>query len=53
MTRTPAEALKGDNLHFWPYGINGAHEDNGQEMLYITNVLIMQGMKKDGLPSSY
>jgi hypothetical protein len=53
MTRTPAEILKGDNLHFWPYGINGANEDNGQEMLYITNVLIMQGMKKDGLPSSY
>ena len=53
MTRTPGEALKGDNLHFWPYGINGANEDNGQEMLYITNVLIMQGMKKDGLPSSY
>lgn len=52
MTRTPGEALKGDNLHFWPYGINGANEDNGQEMLYITNVLIMQGMKKDGLPSS-
>ncbi len=53
MTRTPGEALKGDNLHFWPYGINGANEDNGQEMLYITNVLIMQGMKKDGLPGSY
>jgi hypothetical protein len=53
MTRNPAESLKGDNLHFWPYGINGANEDNGQEMLYITNVLIMQGMKKDGLPSSY
>jgi hypothetical protein len=53
MTRNPAEYLKGDNLHFWPYGINGANEDSGQEMLYITNVLIMQGMKKDGLPSSY
>lgn len=53
MTRNPAEALKGDNLHFWPYGINGANEDNGQEMLYIINVLVMQGMKKDGLPSSY
>ncbi|RXK85748.1 fibronectin type III domain-containing protein [Filimonas effusa] len=52
MTRNPSEALKGDNLHFWPYGINGASEDTGDEMLYITNVLIMQGMKKDGLPSS-
>ncbi len=53
MTRNPAEALKGDNLHFWPYGINGASEDSGAEILYITNVLIIQGMKKDGLPSSY
>jgi hypothetical protein len=52
MTRNPAESLKGDNLHFWPYGINGANEDTGQEMLYITNVMVMQGMKKDGLPSS-
>ncbi|MGV3766173.1 MAG: hypothetical protein ACO1NW_08605 [Chitinophagaceae bacterium] len=53
MTRTPTETIKGDGLHFWPYGINGANEDSGQEMLYITNVLIVQGMKKDGLPSSY
>ncbi|WP_276483160.1 hypothetical protein [Paraflavitalea pollutisoli] len=52
MTGNPAESLKGDNLHFWPYGINGANEDTGAEMLFITNVLIMQGMKKDGLPSS-
>jgi hypothetical protein len=52
MTRNPAEALKGDQLHFWPYGINGANEDNGQEILYITNVMVMQGMKKDGLPSN-
>ena len=41
MTRNPSEALKGDNMHFWPYGINGASEDTGDEMLYITNVLIM------------
>ncbi|UGU18176.1 hypothetical protein LS482_09880 [Sinomicrobium kalidii] len=48
-----AEAvIKGDGLHFWPYGINGAHEDTGDEMLYITHALIMQGMKKDGLPSN-
>lgn len=51
MTRNPAESLKGDQLHFWPYGINGASEDTGQEMLYITNVMVIQGMKKDGLPS--
>lgn len=52
MTRNPGESLKGDNIHFWPYGINGAHEDNGQEMLYIIHVIVMQGMKKDGLPSN-
>lgn len=52
MTRNPAESLKGDNIHFWPYGINGAHEDNGQEMLYLIHVIVMQGMKKDGLPSN-
>lgn len=52
MTRNPAEALKGDSQHFWPYGINGASEDTGQEMLYITNVMVIQGMKKDGLPSN-
>lgn len=53
MTGSTTETIKGDGMHFWPYGINGANEDNGQEMLYITNVLIVQGMKKDGLPSSY
>jgi hypothetical protein len=52
MTRNPAEALKGDTQHFWPYGINGANEDTGAEMLYLTNVIVVQGMKKDGLPSS-
>jgi len=52
MTRNPSEFLKGDQLHFWPYGINGANEDTGQDMLYITNVMVVQGMKKDGLPSS-
>ena len=52
MTRNPAEYLKGDNLHFWPYGINGANEDTGQDILYITNVIVVQGMKKDGLPSN-
>lgn len=53
MTRNPADALKGDTQHFWPYGINGSNEDTGAEMLYLTNVLIIQAMKKDGLPSSY
>jgi hypothetical protein len=52
MTRDATAALKGDTQHFWPYGINGSNEDTGDELLYLTNVLIMQGMKADGLPSS-
>lgn len=52
MTQDSTEIIHGDNLHFWPYGINGAHEDNGEEMLYITHALILQGMKEDGLPGS-
>lgn len=51
MTLDSTETIHGDDLHFWPYGINGAHEDTGEEMLYITHALIMQGMKEDGLPS--
>lgn len=53
MTRDATAALKGDTQHFWPYGINGANEDTGDELLYLTNVLVVQGMKADGLPSSY
>lgn len=53
MTRDASAALKGDSQHFWPYGINGANEDTGEELLYLTNVLVVQGMKADGLPSSY
>jgi hypothetical protein len=53
MTRDATAALKGDTQHFWPYGINGSNEDTGEEILYITNVLVIQGMKADGLPSSY
>ncbi|MDR8392775.1 hypothetical protein NC796_16590 [Aliifodinibius sp. S!AR15-10] len=53
MTQDTNAVIQGDALHFWPYGINGAHEDTGEEMLYIIHSLIMQGMKTDGLPSSY
>ncbi len=49
MTGDPEEYVKGDRMHFWPYGINGAHEDTGEEMLYLINVLIVQGMVEDGL----
>ncbi len=42
--------LKGDKTHFWPYGINGAHEDNGTRMLYYANALIVQSLGEDNLP---
>jgi len=52
MTNTPTAIVKGDNTHFWPYGINGAHEDDGSDFLYMMNALILQGMKSDGMPSN-
>jgi len=41
--------LSGDYQHLWPFGINGAHEDNGQESLYIANGLVCQALGEDGL----
>lgn len=42
--------MTGDGTHMWPYGVNGAHEDNGQPILYICNTLIYQALGEDGLP---
>ena len=42
--------LTGDGTHMWPYGINGADEDTGTEVLYIGNSIITQGLGEDGLP---
>lgn len=42
--------LNGDDTHMWPYGINGAHEDSGSELLYIGCALIAQALGEDGLP---
>lgn len=52
MTDSETAQINGDGQHFWPYGINGANEDSGDEMLYIMNALLLQGMKADGLPSN-
>ena len=42
--------LNGDGTHMWPYGVNGAHEDTGSAMLYISNAAIYQALGEDGLP---
>lgn len=53
LDNSATEQLNGDNTHMWPYGINGAHEDNGSDLLYVGNSLICQALMEDGLqPSS-
>lgn len=44
--------LHGDSQHLWPYGINGAHEDNGSDYLYYAQGLIVQGCHEDGVAPS-
>lgn len=51
MDNTTGASVKGDNTHGWPYGINGAHEDQGTDWLYTMNALLMQGLGEDGLPT--
>lgn len=41
--------LNGDGTHMWPYGINGAHEDNNSMIEYIANVLITHAVHQDGV----
>ena len=41
--------LNGDTQHMWPYGINGASEDDGSESLYIANAMLCQALGEDGL----
>ena len=43
------EVLTGDYQHMWPYGINGAHEDNGGDPLYLANASLAQALGEDGL----
>lgn len=45
-----SSVLNGDGTHLWPYGINGAHEDSGTEILYIANSMLAQAVGEDGLP---
>ncbi len=44
--------MNGDATHLWPYGINGAHEDNGTEFLYTANSLVAQSVCEDGIPAT-
>ena len=46
---TNGSRLNGDYQHMWPYGINGAHEDNGSDVLYIGCSLVCQALGEDGL----
>lgn len=50
LDNSTTSVLTGDGTHMWPYGVNGAHEDTGETMLYISNALIYQALGEDGLP---
>ncbi len=41
--------LHGDNIHLWPYGINGAGEDTGSPILYRANALIVGALAEDAI----
>jgi len=41
--------LHGDAIHMWPYGVNGAGEDNGSTLLYLGNAMLCQALGEDGL----
>ena len=45
----PTSQLNGDGTHMWPYGVNGAHEDNGTQNLYVANSLLAEALGEDGL----
>ena len=44
--------ITGDNTHLWPYGCNGAGEDNGSDNLYCMMGILAQALNEDGLPGS-
>ena len=41
--------LNVDGIHMWPYGINGANEDNLSVELYLANAMLCQALGEDGL----
>ena len=46
---TTGSHLHGDTQHMWPYGVNGASEDNGKLETYYANAMIGQALGEDGL----
>ena len=44
--------LSGDDMHLWPYGCNGAHEDTHNDNLYCMMGILAQALNEDGLPAS-
>lgn len=46
---TTGSRLNGDYQHMWPYGINGAKEDDGSLKTYYANAMIGQALGEDGL----
>ena len=44
--------LSGDDMHLWPYGCNGAHEDTHSDNLYCMMGSLAQALNEDGLPGS-
>nr|WP_288281840.1 hypothetical protein [uncultured Prevotella sp.] len=46
---TTGSHLNGDTQHMWPYGVNGAHEDDGTLRTYYANAMIGQALGEDGL----
>lgn len=48
ITGNNAEELKGDGMHWWPYGLNYNSEVTSS-WDYVYNCLLIEGMRKDGL----
>ncbi len=44
--------IDGDDMHLWPYGCNGAHEDTHSDNLYCMMGILAQALNEDGLPGS-
>lgn len=49
LDNSTTDRLNGDGTHMWPYGVNGAHEDTGAQILYIGNSLLAEALGEDGL----